>query len=81
VRIWIDEDRYAPARRRCERERVSIVGQDCDGAVRHGISGECPAVLASPGQSSEEKAAANGSRVSAEAHDLRIGAGAGGEAR
>ena len=40
VRIWIDEDRYALARGWCERERFGIVGQDCDGAVRHGSAAE-----------------------------------------
>src|SRR4029077_12471689 len=72
VWVWIDEDRYALARGWGECQRLGIVGQDCDGAVRHGIGGECPAVLTGSGQSGKEKAGTNRPRIGAQTRDLQI---------
>jgi hypothetical protein len=72
VRIGIDEDRYTLARCWREPERSGIVGQDCDGAMRNRIDGEGTAILPRAGQGGKEKAGANGSRIGAEAGDLRI---------
>ncbi len=73
LRIGVGDDRDAAAAVRVERKSGGVVGQDRDGALRHGLAGKGAPVTLRTAQRGKQKTRLHLARIGGQADDLGIG--------